>query len=84
MIDVLQEMHQHMKQLVTDQYGNYVVQHVLEHGTPVDKQTIMTAMNGEVLKYSQHKYASNVIERCLREGTNLQRTQMIDEVQIYL
>lgn len=34
---ILHEIHRTIKSLVTDQYGNYVVQHVLEHGRPDDK-----------------------------------------------
>ena len=37
-------------------------------------------MCGNVLHYSQHKYASNVIERCLREGAQQERHQLIEEV----
>ena len=44
------------------------------------QQRIITAMCGNVLHYSQHKYASNVIERCLREGTQHERHRLIEEV----
>lgn len=37
-------------------------------------------MRGHVLHYSQHKYASNVIEKCLREGDNAQRNILITEI----
>ena len=29
---ILEELHQNTDQLLQDQYGNYVIQHVLEHG----------------------------------------------------
>ena len=29
---ILDELHQNTDQLLQDQYGNYVIQHVLEHG----------------------------------------------------
>ncbi|VDP07967.1 unnamed protein product [Soboliphyme baturini] len=54
---ILEELHQHMKSLVCDQYGNYVVQHVLEHGQPEDKARIINEMKGEMLRFSQHKFA---------------------------
>ena len=54
---VLGEMHQHTERLVQDQFGNYVIQHVLEHGHPEDKSKIVACIRGKVLAYSQHKYA---------------------------
>ncbi len=36
MEDVLRSAHA----LAQDQYGNYVIQHVLEHGSPQDKSTV--------------------------------------------
>uniref|UniRef100_A0A8C8F6P8 PUM-HD domain-containing protein n=1 Tax=Oncorhynchus tshawytscha TaxID=74940 RepID=A0A8C8F6P8_ONCTS len=44
--------------LFKDQYGNYVIQHVLEHGRPEDKSKIVAEVRGKVLLLSQHKFAS--------------------------
>lgn len=43
-----------------DQYGNYVIQHVLEHGRPEDKSKIVAEIRGNVLVLSQHKFARYV------------------------
>ncbi|MGH0172772.1 UNVERIFIED_CONTAM: hypothetical protein FKN15_063560 [Acipenser sinensis] len=40
-----------------DQYGNYVIQHVLEHGRAEDKSKIVAEIRGNVLVLSQHKFA---------------------------
>lgn len=42
---------------VQDQYGNYVIQHVLEHGRAEDKSKIVAEIRGNVLGLSQHKFA---------------------------
>lgn len=42
-----------------DQYGNYVIQFVLEKGHPLDKSDIITQIYGQVLHLSKHKFASN-------------------------
>jgi len=44
--------------LVQDQYGNYVVQHALEHGRPQDKHEIVKHLRGKIVQLSQHKFAS--------------------------
>lgn len=38
-----------------DQYGNYVIQHVLEHGRPEDKSKIVSEIRGKGHGMSQHK-----------------------------
>ena len=37
---VLEELHTNIEALFMDQYGNYVVQHVLDRGNPEDKSMI--------------------------------------------
>lgn len=54
---ILEELHQNTEKLVQDQYGNYVIQHVLEHGRPEDKSKIVAELRGKVLPLSQHKFA---------------------------
>mmetsp|Transcript_152136 Transcript_152136/g.268614 ORF Transcript_152136/g.268614 Transcript_152136/m.268614 type:complete len:370 (+) Transcript_152136:564-1673(+) len=52
--------------LSKDRYGNYVVQHVLEHGSPQDKQRIIEGcIQGGLQDLARHKYAHNVLEKCL-------------------
>lgn len=48
-----------------DQYGNYVIQYVLEKGSPNDKSAIIAGIYGQVLHLSKHKFASNVVEKCI-------------------
>ena len=51
--------------LAQDQYGNYVVQHVLQHGGEGERKTILQTLAGQIVLLTQHKFASNVIEKCL-------------------
>ncbi|KAI1895139.1 hypothetical protein AGOR_G00103230 [Albula goreensis] len=66
--------------LFKDQYGNYVIQHVLEHGRPEDKSKIVAEIRGKVLALSQHKFASNVVEKCVTHSSRAERALLIDEV----
>eukprot|EP01116_Phalansterium_solitarium_P017249 TRINITY_DN419_c0_g1_i3.p1 TRINITY_DN419_c0_g1~~TRINITY_DN419_c0_g1_i3.p1 ORF type:complete len:176 (+),score=75.90 TRINITY_DN419_c0_g1_i3:1520-2047(+) len=66
--------------LVQDQYGNYVIQHVLEHGRPQEKAVILGKMRGQIVQLSQHKFASNVVEKCVEFGSQADRTQIIHEI----
>lgn len=47
---------------------NYVVQFVLEHGTPSSRRLILNSLRGHHVTLSMQKYASNVVEKCLVYG----------------
>lgn len=59
---------------------NYVIQHVIEHGKPEDRKKIIAGVLGQVLELSKHKFASNVVEKCVAFGTYDDRQHIIDEI----
>jgi pumilio RNA-binding family len=66
--------------LAQDQYGNYVVQHVLEHGKPHERSCIITQLVGLIVQMSQQKFASNVVEKCLTFGSPEERQMLVNEM----
>lgn len=67
--------------LTNDQYGNYVIQHVLEKGTSIaDKDKIADSLKDRVLDLSVHKFASNVVEKCIEYASLSKRKSIIDEI----
>ncbi|KAK9368494.1 armadillo-type protein [Lipomyces kononenkoae] len=77
---ILQELHSYTSYLVQDQYGNYVIQHVIERGKPEDREKIIAVVKDNVLQFSKHKFASNVVEKCVVYGDSRQRQSVIDEI----
>ena len=77
---LLEELAANTQTLVLDQYGNYVVQHILEKGSAEDRQAIINAVLTNLLDYSKHKFASNVVERCICYGTVAQRQDIVSYV----
>jgi pumilio RNA-binding family len=70
-----------LNNLTNDQFGNYVVQHILEQGRNVeDKNKIVKSIKGKVIELSNHKYASNVVEKCLAHGSETDRREIIEEI----
>ncbi|CAE7237978.1 PUM2 [Symbiodinium necroappetens] len=68
-------------ELATDQYGNYVVQHVMEHSSrPGDRQQVMNIVRKNILSLSCHKYASNVIEKALQCATPEERSHLVEAI----
>lgn len=66
--------------LLLDQYGNYVIQHILDHGLAANKSRIVSRIEGRVLILSQHKFASNVVEKCVSNATCEERSRLVTEV----
>ena len=58
---IMEELLQHTEHLVHDQYGNYVIQHVLEQGVADDKSRIINKLRGKMMVLSQHKFARSVL-----------------------
>ncbi|GIL90746.1 hypothetical protein Vretifemale_18426 [Volvox reticuliferus] len=67
-------------QLTQDQYGNYVIQHVLERGAPEERSSIVGSLSNRVVQLSMHKFASNVIEKCLTYGSATDRDMLINRM----
>lgn len=57
-----------------------LVQHVLEKGKPHERSQIISKLAGQVVQMSQHKFASNVIEKCLEHGDSAERKLLIEEI----
>lgn len=51
-----------------------------EHGKPEDKSKLIATVKGRVLVMSQHKFASNVVEKCVTHAARAERSQLIEEV----
>ena len=45
-----------------------------------DKTLIIGAVCGKVLALSQHKFASNVVEKCVQHANRTDRIHLIEEV----
>ncbi len=57
-----------------------MIQHVLEHGkSQEDKNKIVKSIKGKVIELSNHKFASNVVEKCLEYGSEKDKKEIIDE-----
>lgn len=77
---ILQELHAEGETLITDPYGNYVTQHIVEHGGPEDRDKVIALVTANTYKHSKHKFASNVVEKCLKYGTDAQRRDIMLEL----
>ena len=77
---IMTELHAEGPKLITDQYGNYVTQHVIEHGLPEDRAKIVALIKAQFLAFSKHKFASNVVEQCLKCSDDAQRRELVSVI----
>lgn len=77
---LLDELHKYTSNLMQDQFGNYVVQFVLEHGKPEDRLLIISRLRGQMLHMAKHKFASNVCEKALITADEENQRLLIDEI----
>lgn len=76
---ILAELHDSMqKGMIGDSYGNYVVQHVVENGPEPDRQHVLTIVLSDLEGYSKHKFASNVVEKCIQHSTDTWRRRVVE------
>lgn len=54
---IVQELLSYTLNLIQDQYGNYVIQHLIVHGSPSDQNDVIVQLRGKILQLSQHKFA---------------------------
>jgi len=66
--------------LVENQYGNYVVQSVLDVAPTGVRTNIKVKMEGKYMRLSKQKFSSNVVEKCLKESSAHWRTIIIREL----
>jgi pumilio RNA-binding family len=67
--------------LLDDQYGNYVIQHVLQYGRHSDRDSLLDIVTeGGILSLSKQKFASNVVEKLLKYGNAGQRNAIVREL----
>lgn len=70
-----------LRTLFDDQYGNYVIQHVLQFGRVKDRDMVLEmVVNNGLLTLSRQKFASNVVEKLLKYGNAEQRKSVVREM----
>ncbi|KAH8106974.1 armadillo-type protein [Cristinia sonorae] len=77
---LLDELHHHSPRLMVDQFGNYVIQFILEKGQSQDKAAITNKLRADMLKLSCHKFASNVCEKALVTAEPTLRQSLVNEL----
>ncbi|XP_020222190.1 putative pumilio homolog 8, chloroplastic [Cajanus cajan] len=66
--------------LAQDQYGNYVVQFILDLRIPSATSTLSSQFQGKYVHMSMQKFSSHVVEKCLAVFNDEKRSSVIHEL----
>jgi len=77
---LLEECYDRCLDLTKDQYGNYVISHIIELGDYKDKAVVIRALKKHALQLATHKYGSNVLEKCIKYSQDELKAELLDEI----
>lgn len=66
----------HTNTLVENQYGNYIIQHLLDVCPVQITNTIKEKLCGRYVRYSKQKFSSNVVEKVIRHSNKETETRL--------
>lgn len=66
--------------LTPQQYGNYVITHILQNGPEEEKIAIIESIMDNILRLSLIQLGSNVVEACLKTGLEPYREAILDRI----
>jgi len=83
-LPLLEEVLHNVSTLVGDQFGNYLVQHVVGTGDPRYQSCILEKLRGSFAQLSTHKFASNVVEKLFEFASPQTRTTILNELTSFI
>ena len=75
---MFREILQNICELANDQYGNYVIQHLITNGKPDIREIVLQEIKPNMFTLSRGKFSSNVIEKCLVNSSSEQLKYILE------
>ena len=63
--EIFAEVRPMVRELMSDVFGNYVVQKILEKGTDEQKDSIAIAIRDRAVELSHHTYGCRIVQKAL-------------------
>ena len=74
---LLNSINQKLDKIITDQYGNYIIQNILTKFNIMLKYQIIENIIKNLVSFSNQKFSSNVVEKCFDSEMKI---NVIDEI----
>jgi hypothetical protein len=65
-LNIKQNILLNLKDIITDQFGNYVIQNILLKTNTEILQNFVEEIKNNIIFYSNNKFASNAVEKCIQ------------------
>eukprot|EP00494_Astrolonche_serrata_P025491 UN25752 len=59
---------EHTNSLAENQYGNYIIQHLIDIGPKDVTDSVKSKMQGRYVRYAKQKFSSNVVEKVIKHS----------------
>jgi hypothetical protein len=76
----IEEVIENIDMIAHGQFGNWCIQHICENGAENDRHRAVNHILQNAATYSTDQYASKVVEKCLKVGSNSFLTCYLDRV----
>jgi hypothetical protein len=77
---VVDEILQNLEPIAKGQFGNWCIQHIVEHGEQMDRDYLMNYLIDHSVDWSFDQYASKVVEKALKVGGEQYLDRYLDVV----
>lgn len=78
---VFDEVIAHSQNLMTDVFGNYVIQKFFEYGTAEQKAQLATVIKGNVMNLALQMYGCRVIQKALEAVDPKTQLELLGEME---
>ena len=78
MIQLINAINKNLSIIITNQYGNYIIQNIITKENLHLKYKIIETIITNIVSYSNEKFSSNVVEKCLE--VEEMKNKVIDEI----
>ena len=78
--DISIKLVEEFEELAFNRHGNFVLQYVLQHGSEEQRAAACTYVRTNVVRYSMHKFASHLVEQCLKNAPSQEKHMLIENI----
>jgi len=77
---LLELVQANLEQIIQNPFGNYAVQHSITTYSPAECQDVISRVLSKISQLSNHKFSSNVVERCIMDTNDDYKRVFIMEI----
>ncbi|KAJ1336780.1 hypothetical protein BSLG_006883 [Batrachochytrium salamandrivorans] len=77
---IIQEIFSVTAGLAKGQWGNWVIQHIIENGSPEQRSHVLEVVSQNVFELSTDQFASKVVEKCIKLASKNEAHFLIEKI----